>query len=612
MDDVGDTATRTRDGDGVGSSGDAPADTAGFAEMNSAAASHTSAASDRSMIGQTDDSGPWGDDGWGEFGRDAEESQRALPENGVSGDTARRSEPSVALNEAESTTETEDDEGASEPAPEPLAFDGMSVTEVLRAMDQRELAGRFIDLHGHDLRVVAGTWWVWAPPRHDAAGECVSGGHWLAGEDGRHAEHLADQMLSELRHAAHARIDELSAVITADRRNSDARQKRHELISQTSRISNDSTTRAVVRIAKRHPTLAAEAHDFDADPYVLNCANGTIDLRNATLRPHRREDRITHRAPIAFDPDATCPTWHRVLDDVFCGDLELTEWFHRAVGYSITGDTSAQQLFFLYGSGSNGKSTVTNTLRELLGPGLFEKVKAAALMASATAGHAATPEVAKLRGARVALASELPASRFDEATIKDIVGEDDITARYLNANPITFRPTHKLWMFGNHRPSIAGTDDGIWRRMKLVPFNARFEGDAVLPDLPLRLAAEMPGILAWAVAGAVEWQRSGGGQAGLGRCAAVDDATADYRSETDTIGEFISEMCVVAPDREIRARDLYRVYKIWASDSGHGVQSMTRFGLQLEDRGFTKRRSDGIIRVGIDLNSSAKHHLSPF
>ena len=488
----------------------------------------------------------------------------------------------------------------------------MSVTEVLRALDQRDLAARFIGMHGGDLRVVASTWWVWSPPVFDAAGDCVGGGHWVAAESNRHAEHLADRMLAELRLAAHARIDELSEMIDLDPRNTDARQKRQELISLTGRISNDATTSAVVRIAKRDPTLAAAPQDFDADPYVLNCASGTIDLRTGTLRPHCRDDMITHRAPIAFDPKATCPTWLKVLDDVFCGDAELIAWFHRAVGYSITGATNAQVLFFLFGSGSNGKSTVTNTLRDLLGPGLFQKVRAAALMASANAGDAATPEVAKLRGARVALASELPASRFDESTIKDIVGEDDITARFLNANPFTFTPSHKLWMYGNHRPSITGTDDGIWRRMKLIPFNARFEGDAVLPDLPLRLAAEMPGILAWAVEGALEWQRLGGGRRGLGHCTAVDDATAEYRVETDPIGEFISEMCIVDPGREVRSREIYAAYRSWAKDSGHGAMSSTRFGRMLEDRGFKSRRSNGILRTGIDLTSAARRHASPF
>lgn len=491
-------------------------------------------------------------------------------------------------------------------------FAGMSITEVLRALDQRALAARFIDIYGDDLRVVARSWWVWNEPRTDDNGDSVGGGHWTAADDGTQAEHLADQMLDGLRHDAHERIDELSAVIAADPRNTDARQKRQELISQTSRISNDGTTRAIVRMARRSPTVAAQARDFDSDPYLLNCSNGTIDLRTGELRRHRRSDLITHRVSVAYDPDAACPTWLRVLDDVFCGDAELSAWFHRAVGYSITGDTSAQVLFFLFGSGSNGKSTITNTIRDLLGPGLFQKVKAAALMASAHAGDAATPEVAKLRGARVAAATELPASRFDEATIKDIVGEDDITARFLNSNPITFTPTHKLWMFGNHRPTIAGTDDGIWRRMRLVPFNARFEGETVIPDLPLRLAAEMPGILAWAVQGALEWQHLGGGERGLGHCAAVDAATADYRTETDTIGEFISEMCMVEPGREVRARELYQAYKTWALDSGHGVQSSTRFGRTLEDRGITKRRSDGIIRIGLDLKPAARRSIEAF
>lgn len=505
------------------------------------------------------------------------------------------------LPDADSTTTDEDPRVAEARRHRALAADplmGHSLTSSLRAVDDVALADSFVLAHSDNVRVVAGAWAVWLPVERNADGDAVAGGHW----EMRAETAGFDAVLAHVRTyrvALHRRIDALSDALDADPGNKALRSRRGQLIAAASRLGTERTAHAVEKLARKDPRLVMAATEFDADPYLLTVANGTIDLRTGKLRPHAQEDRITHRLSVSYDTDAACPTWTETLDGVFLGDQELGDWFRRAVGYTITGATTEQVLFFLYGSGSNGKSTVVNAIRHVIGP-LYQKVKAPALMASASAGEGATPEVAKLRGTRFAVTSELPDARFDEATIKDLVGEDDIAARYLNSNPFTFTPTHKLWLFGNHRPAISGTDDGIWRRIKMVPFLASFRGASANQDLKLRLEAEATGILAWAVRGCLEWQAQG-----LGACAAVDGATSDYRTETDTIGAFLAECCVDDVTAEVKASTLYGIYSQWAKVSGHGAQSSTKFGRTLTDRGYGKRTSNGIVRLGLRLNPEA-------
>ncbi len=214
---------------------------------------------------------------------------------------------------------------------------------------------------------------------------------------------------------------------------------------------------------------------------------------------------------VVYDSDAKCPEWEKFLDLVTGGDQDLQSFLQLAVGYTLTGRTDEHCLFVLYGTGSNGKTTFTETIRLLLGD-YAQRVNIESLMQSWGSGQAATPDIANMAGARFVLSSEIPENRkLNESLVKDLTGGDAITARKLFANPFTFTPNHKLWIFGNHKPRVAGTDEGIWRRIRVVPFNVTIpkEQRRQMSDVLEVFQNEMPGILAWAVNGCILWQVNG-------------------------------------------------------------------------------------------------------
>ena len=346
----------------------------------------------------------------------------------------------------------------------------------------------------------------------------------------------------------------------------------------------------------------AKPGDLDRDLWALNCANGTLDLRSGDLRPHRQDDLLTRVAPVAYDKSATAPRWLAFLDRIFAGDQELIGFVKRAAGYTLTGNISAQVIFLLCGGGANGKSVLVTTLQTLLGD--YAKTAAPDLLL-AKAGDRHPTELADLRGARmVATVESGEGRRLHESLIKQMTGGDAMKARFMFADFFEFEPQFKLWLATNHKPNVRGTDYAIWRRIRLIPFNVTIpenERDAKLVE---KLKAELPGILAWAVAGCLEWQ-----QGGLKAPASVLAATETYRVEMDVVARFIEEACVLHPQAEIKATYLYRAYKAWCDDNGERYESQTMFGRRLGERGFTKRGSNGVIwgeiRVSEDFHSKS-------
>lgn len=344
------------------------------------------------------------------------------------------------------------------------------------------------------------------------------------------------------------------------------------------------------------PALAARAEDFDGETMLLPVANGTLDLRTGELHAHRREHYCTRLAPVYFDPTATCPTWLSFVGRVL-PDNDVRAFVQRLAGYSLTGSTAEQVLAFLYGNGRNGKSVFLERIAEILGeyhtPTRIETL-------SASRGGGIPNDVAALAGARLVSVSETPeGSRLNESLIKDLSGGDTITARFLRREYFQFRPQFKLWIRGNHKPRISGTDDGIWRRVVLVPFTVQIPVEQIDKTLPDRLADELPGILNWVLEGCMQWQRSG-----LNPPAAVTDAVKEYRSEMDVLGEFIDDRCVTAPNAKAGATQLYGEYKRWCDDSGHQPVSSMRFGIALGERGFRKDKSGTVTWYGIGLSAS--------
>jgi putative DNA primase/helicase len=323
---------------------------------------------------------------------------------------------------------------------------------------------------------------------------------------------------------------------------------------------------------------------FDADQWLLNVENGTVDLRTGLLRPHDRDDLITKLVDIQYDPKATCVRWERFLEEIFGGETETIDFVQRATGYSLTGCTREHAFLVLYGTGANGKSSLLSTIGLILGDyGLSASPET---FVDRQAG-AATNDLARLRGMRFVSAIETSEGRaLAESFVKAVTGGDRISARFLYTEFFDFEPVFKLWLGTNHKPIIKGGDEGIWRRVRLVQFEERFEGEHCDPNLRTKLDAELPGILAWSVRGCVEWQKRG-----LKPPASVTGATAAYRSEMDTFTGFIDERCDVNGDASVSAGDLYRSYRAWAEGNGEKALSVRWLSMRLSERGFTSKRT---------------------
>jgi putative DNA primase/helicase len=322
---------------------------------------------------------------------------------------------------------------------------------------------------------------------------------------------------------------------------------------------------------------------FDAEPWALNVENGTIDLHGGQLRPHERDDLITKVVPIEYVPDARCERWEKFLVEIFAGDKETIDFVQRAVGYSLTGSIREHVFLVLFGTGANGKTTLLSLVRQILGD--YGTTSSPETFVGREDGGASNDR-ARLRGARFVFTIETAEGKaLDEAFVKAATGGDTISARFLYSEFFEFDPTFKLWMATNHKPVIRGGDEGIWRRVRLVPFDRRFEGERADADLRSKLEAELPGILAWAVRGCLAWQKHG-----LGASPAITTATAAYRSEMDTFSGFIDDKCEVAPTASATAAELYLAYKSWADASAEKPLSQRWFGLRLAERGFQKTR----------------------
>jgi putative DNA primase/helicase len=364
----------------------------------------------------------------------------------------------------------------------------------------------------------------------------------------------------------------------------------HAMSSETER-----GIRAMVNLAQSEPGIPVKPSDFDQDKYLLNCLNGTINLRTGTLKPHEPADLITKLVPVSFDEGASAPRWTQFLREIFRDNTNVIAAVQRWVGYSLTGDTKEQCFVIGHGTGANGKSVFINTLNEVLGD-----------YAATTPFKTFTPhrgdgvrnDVAALHNVRLVSASEAPEGvRLDEELIKRLTGGDPVAARYLFSEYFTFTPAFKIFLATNHKPRIKGTDLAIWRRVLLLPFENTFTGDACDPDLAGKLLAEAPGILTWAVCGAVLW-----GGMGIKAPEEVRQATAKYQEEEDILSGFIGECCETDPNLTQPARALYLAFKEYCG--GHAI-SEKAFSTKLEGKGLKKTKvRKGMVWSGIALLTS--------
>ncbi len=366
---------------------------------------------------------------------------------------------------------------------------------------------------------------------------------------------------------------------------------RHALASESrARIE------AMIALARSEPGIPIRPEEMDPDQWLLNVENGTIDLKTGELREHRREDLITQLAPVEYDPSAKAPTWEACLE-TWLPSEGLRRFVQKAVGYALTGDVSEQVLLFLYGPGANGKSTLINAIMEAMGD--YALQAAPELLTVKASAH--PTELADLKGARFVASVEVEDGKhLAESLVKQMTGGDRIKARFMRGDFFEFSPTHKVFLAANHKPEVRGTDTGIWRRIKTVPFDVTIPKGGRDPALPAKLREELPGILRWAVEGCLLWQREG-----LGEPEEVKAATAEYRAEMDVLAGFIEERCVTRPGAWAKFADLYAEYETWCRESGELAEKKRTFGTRLKERGFSPAKgTDNVsIRTGITLRS---------
>lgn len=359
-----------------------------------------------------------------------------------------------------------------------------------------------------------------------------------------------------------------------------------ELARHAARSESLRAQMAMITMARSERSIASVAADYDPDPMLVTCNNGTIDLRTGHLRAHNPGDCITRLAPVAFDPTATCPLFLAFLDQVLGGDVALIRYAQLAMGYSLTGLTIEQVVFMLYGAGANGKTTLLELIFSVFGD---YSARADFSMVLLRRSDGPRNDLAMLPGARFVVASEAgEGQRFDEAKIKEISGGDTITCRRLYADLFSYRPAFKLWLATNAKPELRSTGEAIWRRLRLIPFAVTIPEAERDPNLLQKLSAELPGVLRWAIDGALAWQRDG-----LGQPPAVRLATEEYRAETDVLAAFLSEECRIGSTEKVAATRLFQTYIRWADASSEPGMSQRAFGIRLTERGFHRVRGTG-------------------
>ena len=355
-------------------------------------------------------------------------------------------------------------------------------------------------------------------------------------------------------------------------------------------LASQNESRINAMLSQARPYLAVGMEELDRDPWLVNCQNGTLDLRTGRLKDHDPADRITKIVPADYDPDASCPRFQRFLKETLVDDAVI-KFVKRYSGYTLTGITRERLLAILYGFGKNGKTTLVELLHEVLGD-YARNTDVETLLIKKYQGVG--NDVAALKGARFVSAAEVEKGRrLAESKVKQLTGSDTVTARFLFGENFDFKPEFKLWLSTNNKPVIQGTDDAIWDRIRLIPFTQRFDGAKADPKLPDKLRDELAGVFAWMVEGCLEWQEHG-----LEEPKTVTDATKQYREEMDTLASFLDEVCVMGPHYRVLAERLYQRYAMWCDNSGERKDPKKAFVARLEERGFERRRETAGVNKG--------------
>ena len=381
---------------------------------------------------------------------------------------------------------------------------------------------------------------------------------------------FADEMLGQMEKSCFGIRDTDSA----------AALRRHVQKSRSSRSKE-----AFLKEAQHLPGIPMLPDQFDRSRGLLNVKNGILDLGNCKLLPHDREKYITRLAQVEYDPEAAAPTWAAFLQSITGGDNQLAEYLQVMVGYCLCGSTREQCMFFLYGDGANGKSTFLETLAKMLGDYCMNAQADTIASTRSRSSGAARSDVARLKGARFVTMEEGDmGATLDEGLVKQMTGGNTITARFQYGKEFEFRPEFKLVEATNHLPKIHGTDAGIWRRIRLIPFTQSIPPEKQDILLPQKLESELPGILNWALAGLQTWLRlsQGGKRHGLPQCLAVDSAVNAYKQDQDRIAAFLADCTEPAEGQTVQASVLFRTYLNWCSENNEKWRMANKqFGIEV-------------------------------
>jgi putative DNA primase/helicase len=437
----------------------------------------------------------------------------------------------------------------------PVKADAFRATDIWNAE-------RLVAIHGDDIRYcpALGQWFAW------------DGVVWCAAEAPATLERLAKETVNGLwQHV----------LKFSDGAPKGEKSPQDTYVGHIIASSRAPRLRDMVTVARSEGAIAAKPADFDADRFVLNCPNGMLDLQTGALRPHDRSDLVTMTTGVEYEPDAKSPVWDAFLDRVMDHDQEMIAFLQRAAGYALTGSVKAECFFVLYGSGANGKSKFIGAIEHALG-GYARSFPIEMLLRKKY--DAIECELAELRGIRFAptMEHENADRQLDEGKVKKLTGGDMQHARKLYGNPFTFEPHFKIFVGTNQKPTIRATDEAMWRRVRLIPFDVTIPEAERDGDLPDKLKAEAAGILAWAVRGCRAWLAGG-----LKEPAKVLAATQDYREEEDDVGAFIEACCAVSKSSMVAKAKLYEAYESFSDEP----MSQKAFTQRLREKKFEEGRA---------------------
>lgn len=350
---------------------------------------------------------------------------------------------------------------------------------------------------------------------------------------------------------------------------------------------------AALKMAQSDPKLATSPTGMDSDPDLLNTQNCIVHLPTGEARAHDPSIMMAKQCTTVYDPAAVCPRFDKFMAQISLNDPDWVDYIQRLIGYTINGNVNEELMVFMIGVGANGKSVFANVMRRILS-GYSDTIPANLLMVSTRDAEAATPSLATLPGVRMAQANEVEAgARLSAQAVKQVASSDAIAARHLHGKKFTFTPSHTVWVRGNHRPLVTDTDDGIWRRIRLVPFDARFGPDEKDVNLEEKLMTEAPGILAWMVRGHLAYKRRG-----LTPAKRVATASEAYRKDSDLVAQWVSERTKQAT-RGIGwvQSEAYQDYREWCGEQGlYRPMTKRSFTLSLTERGIREGREGGGMR----------------